>query len=115
MRRLGGQSDTSGYSSTFNVLEKEMLLGKLVMLRLSNDTDVESRLPLPGLNIDGLFMRDKPSRGLTKLSPLTVGSFSSITTNGGLMSPQSPPRTSGRLIDPSLVGAMIMIKWLNRD
>ena len=92
-----------------------MLLGKIVMLRLSNDTDVESRLPpLPVLNTDGLFMRDKLPRVTTKLSLLTVGSFSSVTTNGGLISPQSPPRTGGRLIDLSLVGAM-KIKMLNRD
>jgi len=88
-----------------------MLLGKIVMLHLSNDTDVESRLPpLPGLNTDGLFTRDKPPRGTTKLSPLTVGSFGSLTTNGGLMSPQSPPRTIGRLVDPSLVGTINNVK-----
>jgi len=100
----GGQSDVSGYMSMFSTLEKEQLLGKIVMLRSSNDLDVDSRLPsLPRLNVDGLFMTEKPTgRGFTKLSPLTVGSFSTVTTNGGLISPQSPARAGGRMIDPLL-------------
>ncbi|RDB22628.1 hypothetical protein Hypma_010354 [Hypsizygus marmoreus] len=99
----GGQTDVSGYMSTFSALENEQLLGKIVMLHSSNDLDIDSRLPsLPRLNVDGLFMMEKLPRVFTKLSPLTVGSFSTVTTNGGLISPQSPARAGGRLIDPSL-------------
>ncbi|KAF8076246.1 hypothetical protein FPV67DRAFT_1573359 [Lyophyllum atratum] len=100
----GGQSDVSGYMSMFSTLEKEQLLGKIVMLRSSSELDVDARLPsLPRLNVDRLFMTDRPSgRGFTKLTPLTVGSFSTVTTNGGLISPQSPARAGGRMIDPSL-------------
>ncbi|KAF5388138.1 hypothetical protein D9615_000264 [Tricholomella constricta] len=99
----GGQSDISGYISMFNALEKEQLLGKIVLLH-SSDLDVDSRLPsLPRLNVDGLFMTEKLyDRGFSKLSPLTVGPFSTVTTNGGLISPQSPARVGGRMIDPSL-------------
>ncbi|KAG6903386.1 hypothetical protein C0995_013139 [Termitomyces sp. Mi166 len=100
----GGQSDVSGYMSTFDTLEKEQLLGKLVILRSSNELEPDSRLPpLPRLAVEGLFMTEKPSgRGFPKLTPLTVGSFSNVTTNGGLISPQSPTRAGGRMIDPSL-------------
>jgi len=100
----GGNSDVSGYMSTFSALEKEQLLGKVV--RLSNSEDLEeanSTLPsLPRLVLDGLFMKDKLPRVVTNLAPLSVGPVSTVTTNGGLISPQSPARTGGRIIDPSL-------------
>jgi hypothetical protein len=86
------------------MLEKEQLLGKLVMLRASSDLEDESKLPsLPRLNLDGLFMTENLPRVFTKLAPLTVGPFSTVTTNGGLISPQSPARAGGQVIDPSLV------------
>ncbi|GLB33666.1 hypothetical protein LshimejAT787_0105500 [Lyophyllum shimeji] len=85
----GGQSDVPDYMSMFSSLEKEQLLGKIVMLRSSSDLEVDSRLPsLPRLIVDGLFMTEKPS--------------GRVTTNGGLLSPQSPARGGGRLIDPCL-------------
>lgn len=91
--------------STFNALEKEQLLGKVVRLSISEDLEeVDSKLPsLPRLVLDGLFMREKLPRVVTKLAPLSVGPVSTVTTNGGLISPQSPARTGGRIIDPSLV------------
>ncbi|KAG5725359.1 hypothetical protein E4T56_gene6781 [Termitomyces sp. T112] len=100
----GGQYDVSGYMSTFDTLEKEQLLGKIVILRSSNELELDSRLPfLPRLTVEGLFMTEKlTGRGFPKLTPLTVGSFSNVTTNGGLISPQSPTRAGGRMIDPSL-------------
>jgi len=99
----GGLLDEPGYLSTFSTLEKEQLLGKIVMLRPSSDLDGESRLPpLPHLNSDGLFTTDKLSPGPRKLAPLTMGQFKNVTSNGGLISPQSPPRPGGRLVDPSL-------------
>ncbi|KAG5340992.1 hypothetical protein C0989_012366 [Termitomyces sp. Mn162] len=96
--------DVSGYMSTFDTLEKEQLLGKIVILRSSNELELDSRLPfLPSLTVEGLFMTEKlTGRGFPKLTPLTVGSFSNVTTNGGLISPQSPTRAGGRMIDPSL-------------
>ncbi|KAF9469027.1 hypothetical protein BDZ94DRAFT_1286917 [Collybia nuda] len=99
----GGHSDIPEYMSTFSILEKEQLLGKLVMLRPSNDIEDESKLPsLPRLSLDGIFMTEKLPRVFTKLAPLTVGLFSTVTTNGGLISPQSPARAGGQVIDPSL-------------
>ncbi|KAG5636431.1 hypothetical protein H0H81_008106 [Sphagnurus paluster] len=90
--------------SMFSALEKEQLLGKMVFLHSSSHQNMDARLPaLPSLYVDGLFMADKLSgRGFMKLSPLTVGSFSTVTTNGGLISPQSPARPGGRVIDPGL-------------
>ena len=86
-------------------MEKEQLLGKVVRLSISEDLEeVDSKLPsLPRLVLDGLFMREKLPRVVTKLAPLSVGPVSTVTTNGGLISPQSPARTGGRIIDPSLV------------
>lgn len=101
----GGNSDIPGYISTFSTLEKEQLLGKIVRLSISeNLEEVESKLPsLPRLVVEGLFMKEKLLRAVTKLSPLIVGSVSTVTTNGGLISPQSPARMGERIIDPSLV------------
>ncbi|KAG6817198.1 hypothetical protein H0H87_011556 [Tephrocybe sp. NHM501043] len=83
----GGQSDASGYLSTFSALEKEQMLGKIVILRSSDEVELDSRLPsLPRLTVEGVFMTEKPSgRGFQKLSPLT-----------------SPARIGGRMIDPLL-------------
>lgn len=98
----GGNSDIPGYISTFSTLEKEQLLGKVVRLSVSVDLEeAESKLPsLPRLVLEGLFMEEKLPRVVTKLAPLSVGPVSTVTTNGGLISPQSP---GGRQIDPSLV------------
>jgi len=91
----------------FSALEKEQLLGKIVMMNIPKDLEAESILPsLPRLNLEGLFMGEKLPRVVTKLAPLSVGPISAVTTNGGLISPQSPARAGGRVIDPSLVCAI---------
>jgi hypothetical protein len=100
-----GNSDIPGYISTFSTLEKEQLLGKVVRLSVSEKLEeAESSLPsLPRLVLEGLFMGEKLPRVVTKLAPLSVAPVGTVTTNGGLISPQSPARTGGRIIDPSLV------------
>lgn len=95
--------------TTLSALERDQMLGKIVILYPaqgspngnSENTNVFS---MPRLAVDGLFLAGKLPRGLPKkLAPLSTSSYSSVTSNGGLISPQSPARPSGRPIDPSLV------------
>ncbi|KAF7983962.1 hypothetical protein HWV62_18390 [Athelia sp. TMB] len=102
-----GGNDT-GYSSTMSLLESEQLLGKLVILEGYEDINSElHKLCLPSLKLDGLFLAQKPAYFPLKLTPLAMPGSTSVTTNGGLMSPRSPSNSSSigetRLIDPSLV------------
>lgn len=90
--------------NTFSVLEKEQIIGKVVLLAASDSGEQEAPLhPLPQFKLDTVFTSDKLPRVTRKLAPLTVGTSNTLTTNGGLISPQSPPRLVGRLIDPCLV------------
>ncbi|KAJ6599211.1 hypothetical protein DFH09DRAFT_1303734 [Mycena vulgaris] len=96
---LAGGNDPQ-YISTFDALKNEQLLGKLVLLLADGDTG-SSNIPLPSLRVEGLFMNQKPQLIMQKPAPLSV---SCVTTNGGLISPQSPGShtSGGRTIDPSL-------------
>ncbi|KAJ7591209.1 hypothetical protein C8J56DRAFT_935005 [Mycena floridula] len=104
---FAGCSWNSEYASTFNSLCKYQLLGKLVMLH--GTSDISSAEPsgyaLRHLKVPNLFMEPGDrltSRAVKKLARLSVGLFSTtITTNGGLISPQSPPRPT-RALDPTL-------------
>lgn len=101
-----GGNDT-GYSSTMSLLENEQLLGKLVILEGHEDMNSElHKLCLPSLKLDELFLAQKPPYYPLKLTPLAMPGSSSVTTNGGLMSPRSPSNSSSigetRLIDSSL-------------
>ncbi|KAJ7499063.1 hypothetical protein FB451DRAFT_1204130 [Mycena latifolia] len=90
------------YISTFDALQTEQLLGKLVMLLADGDSAGSiGNMPLPSLSVDGLFMNPQLQRIAQKPTPLSV---SCVTTNGGLISPQSPVShtSGGRAIDPSL-------------
>jgi hypothetical protein len=90
-------------------LEKEQLLGKIVTLSVSKYLEAESKLPsLPRLILEGLFMGEKIPRVAAKLAPLNVGPVNTVTTNGGLISPQSPTRAGLRFIDPSLVSKFMV-------
>ncbi|KAE9410303.1 hypothetical protein BT96DRAFT_952955 [Gymnopus androsaceus JB14] len=89
---LGGCSE-SLYSGTFNRLDSEKLLGKLVALRSVADEWSEQTYTIPSLNVDRLL----------QLTPLSVASLEPITSNGGLVSPQSPVRI--RYVDPKFVKA----------
>ncbi|KAF8211261.1 hypothetical protein K438DRAFT_1806988 [Mycena galopus ATCC 62051] len=95
---LSGGHDPQ-YISTFNALESEQLLGKLVIVG-SNDGEGSSMgLPLPSLKVqDGLFMSCQLPQNS---APLHVHG---VNTNGGLISPQSPASHIGgrTAIDPSL-------------
>ena len=89
---------------TFSVLEKEQVIGKVVLLTASENGERETPLhSLPQFKLDAVFTSDKLPRVARKLIPLIVGTSNNVTSNGGLISPQSPTRSIGRLIDPCLV------------
>ncbi|KAJ7276254.1 hypothetical protein B0H12DRAFT_10813 [Mycena haematopus] len=92
----GGQDPR--YISTFDALESNQLLGKLVMVGPNDGEGSSMNLPVPSLKVkDGLFLNYKLQQ---KPAPLHVRC---VNTNGGLISPQSPAsHISGRTIDPSL-------------
>ena len=110
-----GGHDNS-YMSTLSSLNREELLGKLVFLQGYNEPSPEMlQLALPSIQVDGLFLPEKPSL-LRRPGPLAITSvMGSVTTTGGLISPQSetqsiagPPNrlgTSGKPIDPTKVSA----------
>ena len=94
------------YMSTFSALEKDQILGKLVLLYSTHDNttvDNPGMYSLPRLVLNRLFLTERVPHVTKKLTPLATGPFSSVTSNGGLISPQSPARSVGRPIDPSLV------------
>ncbi|KAJ7086743.1 hypothetical protein C8R44DRAFT_820940 [Mycena epipterygia] len=94
---LAGGNDPQ-YISTFDTLQSEHLLGKIVMLD-TGDLDTIS-IPFPSLRLDNIFMNHKLQQIVQK-PPLS--SVSCVTTNNGLISPQSPASNiSLRPIDPSL-------------
>ncbi|KAJ7368174.1 hypothetical protein DFH08DRAFT_830608 [Mycena albidolilacea] len=85
------------YASTFDALQNEQLLGKLVIVN-SDDAEGGSTSSFLSLKVqDGLFMNPKL---LQRHTPLNMRG---VNSNGGLLSPQSPAsHISGRAIDPSL-------------
>ncbi|KAF9483962.1 hypothetical protein BDN70DRAFT_213399 [Pholiota conissans] len=107
LRLFFGGYDPAAYVPTMSVLERDQMLGKIAILYPAqsspNGNESSSVFSIPHLSVDGLFLAGKLQRGLPKkLAPLSTSSYGSITSNGGLISPQSPARPSGRPIDPSL-------------
>ncbi|KAK0190859.1 hypothetical protein F5146DRAFT_1046043 [Armillaria mellea] len=105
LRMFFGGVQERDITSLLDDLAKEHLLGKLVTLKSAGDSGIPPTFFLPSLQEDNLFFNMNSLRTIQKPSPgpLTVGPFSSVITNGGLISPQSPERPIGtRLIDPSL-------------
>ena len=90
---------------TMSALERDQMLGKIAILYPAQSSpNGNESFSIPHLSVDGLFLAGKLQRGLPKkLAPLSTSSYGSITSNGGLISPQSPARPSGRPVDPSLV------------
>jgi hypothetical protein len=98
--------DATTYMNTFSILEKEQAIGKVVLLTTTENGEREAPLhTLPLFKLDSVFTSDKLPRMNRKLAPLNVGTSNNVTSNGGLISPQSPARSMGRLIDQSLVSA----------
>lgn len=101
--------------STLATLGSEELLGKLVLLQGSNELCPELRqLSLPSIPVSGLFMSQKLPHSIRPPGPIQLPppGLGTVTTNGGLISPQSEthststgtaPRGGGKLIDPTKV------------
>ncbi|THV08704.1 hypothetical protein K435DRAFT_959232 [Dendrothele bispora CBS 962.96] len=90
------------FNSSFNELRSDDVIGKMVAVQ--NSTDDRSEPPhrsMPTLTVEGLLMTHNPSR-LVKRSPVPVGSFNTVVSNGGLISPQSPASRHLIAIDPGL-------------
>ncbi|KAI0080637.1 hypothetical protein K474DRAFT_1614864 [Panus rudis PR-1116 ss-1] len=111
---LGGGCDDT-YLPTLNALRQDEVLGKLIFLRGPKDpSDNIQDLAIPTIHVDGLFelhqlpsVDKRPNPGPISLPPPGLGS---VTTNGGLISPQSEsqfsrsshaPQGTGKLIDPT--------------
>ena len=112
------------YTSVLSSLAQEELLGKLVLLQGCWEPSAElNQLALRSFRVEGLFASDLSPvlarrAGLVPpgLLPLPAPS-SSVTTTGGLISPQSEtyshvggsPRvgTAGRPIDPTKVSSVV--------
>ncbi|KAF9076000.1 hypothetical protein BDP27DRAFT_1415150 [Rhodocollybia butyracea] len=92
---LGGCSESDPlYSGTFNRLDSDGMLGKLVLLRSISEEWPEQAYAIPVLNVDRLLMRQNylPHPLTQRLTPLSMASVETVPTNGGLISPQSPVR-----------------------
>ncbi|KAI4520972.1 hypothetical protein K525DRAFT_257114 [Schizophyllum commune Loenen D] len=98
---FGAGRDLGRYASLISDLEREQLLGKITLLRGAHDTDADDTLLVPKLTTD-IMVAEDASLVIKRPSPLAV-SGSRLISNGGLISPQSPPKhPQGRLIDASL-------------
>ena len=117
----------SSYTSTFNSLSQEELLGKLVLLEGCWEPSAElHQLALPSIRVGGLFASDLSPILARRSGPIPPGPLplpapsSSVTTNGGLISPQSETysyaggsprvRTAGKPIDPTKVSCLVCCK-----
>ena len=99
--------DLGRYASLISDLEREQLLGKITLLRGAHDTDADDTLLVPKLTTD-IMVAEDASLVIKRPSPLAV-SGSRLISNGGLISPQSPPKhPQGRLIDASLVRVVLL-------
>ncbi|KAJ3550976.1 hypothetical protein NM688_g4956 [Phlebia brevispora] len=122
---MAGGHDNA-YMSTLSSLGKEELLGKLVFLQGYNEPSAELlQLSLPSIRVDGLFLSDKPPQMPRRSGPpgplALPGVTSTVTTNGGLISPQSEthsitgpphrPGTAGKPIDPTKPGCKYSHEW----
>ncbi|CAL1701468.1 unnamed protein product [Somion occarium] len=99
---LGGGYD-SEYLATFNSLNEEELMGKLALLKGPNDpADDIQQLALPVIAVEDLFELHKLPSADKRPGPISLPppGMGSITTNGGLISPQSESHFS-RASDPS--------------
>lgn len=99
---VAGCSESS-YYGTFNRLDSEKILGKLVTLRSASEEWPEQTYPIPCLNVDRLLVPQCYHTSSQQLTPLSVASLEVIPTNGGLVSPQSPVRNGSRYVDPKYV------------
>lgn len=86
---LDGHDGT--YTSTLMALEKEELLGKVILLHGGNvPPETLQQLPVHIMPVDGLFMLHAPSYVQRRPGPIPLtGLKHNVTTHGGLISPES--------------------------
>ncbi|KAI0832571.1 hypothetical protein BC628DRAFT_1347344 [Trametes gibbosa] len=93
---FGGVDDT--YLAMYDGLEKEDLVGKLVLMQPPNEMSPDTRrMAARSLRFDGLFMSEKVTPWMTRRPGPLLGisdSSSGVVTNGGLISPQSESQSS---------------------
>ncbi|EED80771.1 predicted protein [Postia placenta Mad-698-R] len=79
------------YTSTLMALEKEELLGKVILLHGGNvPPEILQQLPVHIMPVDGLFMLHAPSYVQRRPGPIPLtGLKHNVTTHGGLISPES--------------------------
>lgn len=105
LRVFVGGCDVPTYMATFSAFERDQVLGKLVLIDANQRTGLVDQFQIhaiPRLWVDSLFMFERLPKISRILTPSTMASFNSAASNGGLISPQSPDRVLGRVIDPSL-------------
>ncbi|KAF8192602.1 hypothetical protein BJ912DRAFT_848878 [Pholiota molesta] len=91
LRLYFGGYDPSAYVTTLSALERDHMLGKIVILypaqgSPNGNSGNANIFSMPRLAVDGLFLGGKLPRGLPKkLAPLSTSSYSSVTSNGGLI------------------------------
>ncbi|KAI0952604.1 hypothetical protein AcV7_008352 [Taiwanofungus camphoratus] len=102
----------SNYKPFLSKLEKDELIGKLVILQGSDGPPEDLRqLSLPVMQVEGLFMGETPTSSSRRFGSVPgpiplVGLNNNVTTRGGLISPQSetqsptPPAGSGGNLKP---------------
>jgi len=76
LRVFFGGYDVTAYMSTFSALEKDQILGKLVLLYSNHDNiavDSPGTYSLPRLVLNRLFLSEKVPHVVKKLAPLAAG------------------------------------------
>ncbi|KAJ3909282.1 hypothetical protein F5879DRAFT_934154 [Lentinula edodes] len=101
---LGGcyESDAR-YSSAFDNIQSENLLGKLVLLRSLLDDCTDQTFAIPALNVEKLLVQQPLHPSRQQLTPLSMAaSMEPVAgpSHGGLVSPQSPVCIGMRYPDP---------------
>ncbi|TFY52261.1 hypothetical protein EVJ58_g10116 [Rhodofomes roseus] len=106
MRLFFGSGSDANYKSVLLDLEKDDLLGKVVLLQGSNGLPEELRqLPVSIMQTDSLFMAQPPAYVHRRPGSIPlVGLNQNITTQGGLISPQS--ETYGTAASTSVTAAV---------
>ncbi|KAJ3723138.1 hypothetical protein C8R42DRAFT_732303 [Lentinula raphanica] len=95
------------YSGPFSGLKAENLLDKLVILRGDSEEDwSDQTFPIDILSVRELLVQVQHHSSNQQLATSivqTMGSVLRSSTNGGLVSPRSPPHEGSRYIDPRYV------------
>lgn len=98
------------YSSAFDNIQSENLLGKLVLLRSLLDDCTDQTFAIPALNVEKLLVQQPLHPSRQQLTPLSMAaSMEPVAgpSHGGLVSPQSPVCIGMRYPDPRYVSSTV--------